>query len=151
MKRNILFALLTLLVAPAFAGGHTPGDARSPGATSPGDRSYNGLTPQDSNVTVRIIRYKLKADRVAGNERLINAVFGQLREKKLAGVKYTVYKLADGVSFVHIISYSTEEAHKAFTNMPAFQAFQAQAKDRFEEAPVTIESEEIGAYSPAGS
>ena len=138
MKSNILFALLTLLIAPAFA-------------RSSGSWSYKGLMPQDSSITVRIIRYKLKADRVADNERLIREVFGQLREKKLPGVKYAVYKQADGVSFVHIISYTTEQAHKAFTDMPAFQAFQAQAKDRFEEAPVTSGSEEIGAYSPAGS
>jgi quinol monooxygenase YgiN len=109
------------------------------------------LTPQDTNLTVRVIRYKLKADRVAENERLIRDVFTQLHEKKLVGVKYAVYKLADGVSFVHIISYTTEEAHKAFTSLPAFQAFQAQAKDRFEEAPVTSESEEIGSYSAGGA
>ena len=96
--------------------------------------------------TRKIIRYKLRADRVAENEQRIKAVFSQVHDKKPEGVRYTVYKLADGVSFVHIVSYETEEAHQAFITLPAFRDFQAQSKDRFEELPLTSEAEEIGAY-----
>ena len=96
--------------------------------------------------TQKIIRYKLKADRVAENEQRIKAVFRQVHDRKPEGIRYAVYKLTDGVSFVHIIFYETEEAHKAFNNLPAFQDFQAQAKDRFEELPLVSEAEEIGSY-----
>ena len=96
--------------------------------------------------TRKIIRYKLKADRVAENEERIKAVFRQVHDKRPEGVRYTVYKLADGVSFVHIVSYETEEAHQALITLPAFREFQAQSKDRFEEPPVTSEAEEIGTY-----
>jgi len=98
--------------------------------------------------TKKIIRYKLKADRAAENEQLVKAVFRQIHDQKPEGVRYAVYKLADGVSFVHIVFYETEEAHLAFTSLPAFRDFQAQAKDRFEESPVVSEAEEIGSYSP---
>lgn len=96
--------------------------------------------------TKKIIRYKLRADRVAENEQRIKAVFRQLHDKKPEGVRYTVYKLADGVSFAHIVSYETEAAHQALITLPAFRDFQAQSKDRFEEPPITSEVEEIGAY-----
>ena len=96
--------------------------------------------------TKRVIRYKLKADRAAENEQRIKAVFAQLHTKKPTGVGYTVYKLGDGVSFVHILQYETEEAHQAFVNLPAFREFQDQAKDRFEDPPIARDAEEIGSY-----
>lgn len=96
--------------------------------------------------TQKIIRYKLKSDRVAENEERIKAVFRQIHDKKPAGVRYAVYKLTDGVSFVHMISYETEAAHQNFTKLSAFQEFQAQARDRFEELPLASDAEEIGSY-----
>jgi hypothetical protein len=93
-----------------------------------------------------VVRYKLKADRVWENEQFIKAVYRQLHEKKPEGVHYSTYKLADGVSFLHILFYETEAAHKTFTSLPAFRDFQAQAKDRFEELPLVNEAEEIGVY-----
>jgi quinol monooxygenase YgiN len=94
-----------------------------------------------------MVRYKLKADRVAENEQRIKAVFRQLHEQhQPEGLRYTVYKLADGVSFVHIIAYEAEAAHEEFVSMPAFRDFVGQAKDRFEEPPITSEVEEIGDY-----
>ncbi|HEX9511534.1 MAG TPA: antibiotic biosynthesis monooxygenase [Puia sp.] len=93
-----------------------------------------------------VVRYKLKADRVKENEQFIKAVFRQLHEMQPEGIRYTVYKLADGVSFVHIVFYETEAAHKTFNSLPAFRDFQAQAKDRFEELPLVSEAEEIGVY-----
>ena len=93
-----------------------------------------------------VVRYKLKADRVAENERLIKAVFQELHDRQPEGIRYTAYKLVDGVSFVHILIYETETAHKAFTGMPAFQDFPGQAKDRFEELPLSGNAQEIGGY-----
>ena len=93
-----------------------------------------------------LVRYKLKADAVIENEKFIKAVFRQLHERLPEGIRYTVYKLADGVSFVHIARFETETARKAFSTMPAFLDFQSQSKDRFEEFPLSGEVEEIGAY-----
>jgi|SRR5882762_3500523 len=98
--------------------------------------------------TKKIIRYKLKADRVEENEKFVRAVFRELHAWGPEGIRYATYKLADGVSFVHILFYETEKAHESLTNLPAFRTFQAQAKDRFEESPVVSEAEEIGSYSP---
>jgi quinol monooxygenase YgiN len=96
--------------------------------------------------TIKIIRYTLKADRAAANEERIKAVFREIHDKKPAGVQYAVYKLADGVSFMHMLSFETESAHENFINLPAFREFQAQARDRFEEPPHFSDAEEIGLY-----
>jgi len=93
-----------------------------------------------------VVRYKLKADRVKENEHYIKAVYQQLHERQPEGICYATYKLADGVSFVHILMYTTETAHKTFASLPAFRNFQAQPKDRFEELPLVSEAEEIGSY-----
>jgi hypothetical protein len=93
-----------------------------------------------------VVRYKLKADRVKENEQLVRAVYRQLHERKPEGIRYATYKLADGLSFLHIAQYETEEARKALTNLPAFGEFQAHIKDRCEELPIAGEAEEIGAY-----
>jgi quinol monooxygenase YgiN len=93
-----------------------------------------------------VVRYKLKADRVEENERFVKAVYLQLHERQPEGIQYATYKLSDGVSFVHILEYTTEAAHERFTSLPAFQNFQAQARDRFEESPLVSDAEEIGSY-----
>jgi hypothetical protein len=93
-----------------------------------------------------IVRYKLKADRTAENEQFVRAVFRQLHDRQPEAIGYAVYKLADGVSFVHILFYETEAAHKVFDSLPAFRDFLGQAKDRFEELPLVSEVEEIGSY-----
>ena len=93
-----------------------------------------------------VVRYKLKADRVEENELFVKAVYRQLYERQPEGIHYATYKLSDGVSFVHILKYTTEAAHETFTSLPAFRNFQAQARDRFEESPLVSSAEEIGAY-----
>jgi heme-degrading monooxygenase HmoA len=139
MIKHLILAFPLLITIPAIVRDHSTPHAETGLNNNPGEK--------DKYIAVRVIRYKLKADRVAENEQLIKKVFLQIHDKKLQGVRYAVYKLADGVSFMHIIFYETNEAHKAFTDLPAFKDFQAQARDRFEEAPITDEAEEIGRYS----
>lgn len=91
-----------------------------------------------------MVRYRVKADRSAENERYIARVFEQLRREQPAGLRYASFKLNDGVSFVHIAQ--TEDGRNALAELPAFKAFTAQIKERCEEPPVAVELEEIGSY-----
>jgi len=93
-----------------------------------------------------VVRYKLKAHRVEENEQFVKALYQQLHERRPEGIHYATYKLSDGVSFVHILMYTTETAHETFTSLPAFRSFQAQTNDRFEELPLVSDAEEIGSY-----
>ena len=93
-----------------------------------------------------MVSYKLKADRVAENERLAEAVFEALKEARPSGLRYATFRLEDGVSFVHIVSHEEADGGNALTALPAFKAFAAEVKDRCEEPPVRVELKMIGAY-----
>jgi hypothetical protein len=97
-------------------------------------------------MTQKLIRYTVKHDRVAENETYVTAVFEQLKRKGPAGLSYATFKLDDGVSFVHIVSYQAEDGSKALSDLPAFKAFLAGVRDRCEIQPVTVELKEIGSY-----
>ena len=93
-----------------------------------------------------MVRYKVKADRVAENERYIASVFEQLNREKPLGLRYVSFKLDDGVSFMHIVSLEAADGSNPLRELSAFQAFTAQVQDRCAEPPVTVELQEVGAY-----
>ena len=93
-----------------------------------------------------MVSYKLKPDRVAENEGLVVAVFDALRQSRPAGLRYATFRLADGVSFIHIVSHEEKDGSNALTALPAFKAFAAGIKERCEEPPVRVELTEIGSY-----
>src|SRR5262245_61175286 len=93
-----------------------------------------------------MIRYKVKADRAAENERYIEAVFEALERERPEGLRYGSFKLADGVSFVHLVSVEAADGVNPLATLPAFKAFTAQIAERCEEAPVAVELKEVGAY-----
>ena len=93
-----------------------------------------------------LVRYKVKADKVAENEALVKEVYKQLHEKNLEGFHYSTLKLGDGVSFVHIAVADNEQVNATFSNLPAFKNFQAGIKDRCDELPVAVPFTAIGAY-----
>lgn len=97
-----------------------------------------------------LVRYKVKSDRAAENEAFIAKVFEQLQGDKPGGLRYASFKLADGVSFVHIASIETADGSNPLTALDAFKAFTAQIRDRCEEPPVSSEMSEIGNYQLFG-
>jgi hypothetical protein len=93
-----------------------------------------------------MVRYRVKSDRAADNERLIGAVFAELERSKPAGLRYASFKLDDGVSFVHLASVETADGSNPLVALAAFKEFTAQIKDRCEEPPVTTTLHEVGSY-----
>ena len=94
-----------------------------------------------------LVRYKVKADRVAENENLVKEVYKQLYENSIDGFHYTTIKLEDGVSFIHIAFVDSDEANTAFNQLAAFKNFQANIKDRCEELPAVNQITLIGSYN----
>jgi len=94
-----------------------------------------------------IVRYKVKANKVEENERLVKEVYKQLHEEKLEGFHYTTLKLDDEVTFIHIAFADTEQANNTFSNLSAFKKFQANIKDRCDESPVVNKVSVIGSYN----
>ena len=93
-----------------------------------------------------MVRYRVRADQAADNERYIQAVFAELEREKPAGLRYASFKLPDGVSFVHIASVETTDGSHPLTALASFKEFTARIKERCEEQPVTVELHEVGAY-----
>jgi predicted MFS family arabinose efflux permease len=69
-----------------------------------------------------MVRYKIKADRVAENERYITSVFEQLKREAPLGLRYATFKLEDGVSFMHIASLETEDGSNPLAALSAFKS-----------------------------
>ncbi len=98
-----------------------------------------------------LVRYKVKADKAAENEMFIKKVFEELRQSGPAGLRYASFKQDDGVTFIHIASIETEGGKNPLAETPAFQAFQAEIRDRCEEPPVAVDLHEIGSYRLFGN
>ncbi len=94
-----------------------------------------------------MVRYKTSsAAQADANEALVRAVFEELRARAPGGLRYASYRLADGLTFVHV---ATHEADNPLTGLPSFKAFQAQLKDRCAELPVVTELSPVDSYGYA--
>jgi predicted SnoaL-like aldol condensation-catalyzing enzyme len=93
-----------------------------------------------------MVRYKVKADKAEENKQFIQAVFEELKAKHPADIRYAVFVLPDGVSFVHIASIETTDGSNPLSMTDAFKTFQKNIKDRCEELPVAVDLNEVGLY-----
>ena len=94
-----------------------------------------------------IVRYKAKADRAYENQQYIEKVFDELAATAPEGLRYATFRLADGVSFVHVAFVDTPDGTNPLSNTPAFAAFVAGIADRCEEPPVALEATVVGSYN----
>lgn len=97
-----------------------------------------------------MVRYRVKADRAEENERYIRAVFEELARTKPAGLRYASFKLADGVSFVHVAQVDTADGKNPLFDIDAFKAFSSKIEDRCEEKPESTELFAVGDYGLLG-
>jgi hypothetical protein len=97
-----------------------------------------------------MVRYKVKPDRVGENEQLIGAVFEELARAQPAGLRYATFKLADGVSFVHVASIETPDDKNPLTGLASFQAFTRDIAQRCDEPPAAVDATAVGAYRAFG-
>jgi hypothetical protein len=79
-------------------------------------------------VATVVIHYAVRPEAATENQKLIEAVFEQLAVSRPSEFRYTVVKLADGVTFVHVIQGDRTKASEALTQLTAFQAFSAGAQ-----------------------
>ena len=98
-----------------------------------------------------MVRYKVKPDRVAENERSIADVFEQLNREQPAGLRYASFMLDDDVSFMHIVEVDTPDGVNPLHTLSAFNAFTATVRDRCDEPPVSVELQAVGAYHLFGA
>ena len=93
-----------------------------------------------------VVRYQTKPERAAENQQLVEAVFTQLEEREPEGFTYKVFRLEDGVSFVHVVIEHDIEEPDSLQEVPAFQAFVAGIAERCDVAPVAMGATIVGGY-----
>jgi len=93
-----------------------------------------------------VVRYKVEPERVEENERLVRGVFDELEARKPDGIRYASLRLADRVSFVHVVSIETPDGSNPLTEIPAFAEFTRAIDERCDEPPVAADAEVVGSY-----
>jgi hypothetical protein len=93
-----------------------------------------------------MVRYRVRPEHAARNELLVRAVYDELHERRPAGLRYATFRLADGVSFVHVARVEAER--NPLLDLPAFRAFQHGIAERCDDPPATAELHEVGSYDP---
>jgi hypothetical protein len=94
-------------------------------------------------MSTAVIRYQTKPEAADENQRLIEKVFAELAAAAPAGISYASFRLADGVTFVHVVDGD------GLTDLPAFQEFQHGLTDRLDGEVVREDGTRIGAYHAA--
>jgi hypothetical protein len=97
-------------------------------------------------MSVVIVRYTCKQERADENQALIENVFAALDASRPPGLAYASYRLADGVSFVHVAEVATDDGTNPLTGTPAFAEFLRDIGDRCEERPVAADATLVGSY-----
>jgi hypothetical protein len=92
----------------------------------------------------KVIRYRTKPERAEENEHLIRDVFAELAEENPEGLRYAAFRLADGVSFLHVAVLDGEE--NPLSTSAAFGTFQSGINDRLAEGPTPSDAMILGSY-----
>jgi len=93
---------------------------------------------------IRIIRYRTKPEAAEENQRLAEKVFAELGAENPGGVRYATFRLADGVSFVHVVLYEGED--RPLASLRAFAAFQQDIGERVDGPPEAASATLVGSY-----
>jgi len=94
-----------------------------------------------------VVRYQAKPDRADENQKLIEAVFADLDARRPKGFTYKVFRLEDGVSFVHVVTeHDDVDDRDSLQDVPAFQAFVAEIADRCTVPPLAMGATVVGNY-----
>jgi hypothetical protein len=91
-----------------------------------------------------LIRYRTRPEQAAANEELIRAVYDELRKTQPDGLGYATFRLADQVTFLHLVR--TEQAPSPLLAVRAFGEFQFGIADRCDQLPVREQLTTIGSY-----
>jgi hypothetical protein len=91
-----------------------------------------------------VVRYRTKPEAADENARLVEGVYAALAETGPTDFRYTTYRLADDVTFVHIAR--VDGSVNPLTSLPAFAEFQRELAQRCAEQPVPSDATVVGSY-----
>jgi hypothetical protein len=91
-----------------------------------------------------VVRYQTKPEAADENARLVEAVYAALAVTAPEGFRYATYRLADGVTFVHVATQSAAE--NPLDSLPEFAQFQREIAARVIAAPAAQPATIVGSY-----
>jgi len=89
----------------------------------------------------KLVRYRVKPEKIEENQRLVEGVFRELHAKSPADTRYLVLKLSDG-TFIHLF----EDGSRTIPNLDAFAAFRDGGADRRLDEPQQLEATVVGNF-----
>jgi hypothetical protein len=93
-----------------------------------------------------VVCYQAKPERADENQTLVEKVFADLEARQPDGFTYKVFRLEDGVSFIHVVIEHDLESPDSLQSIPAFQAFVAGIAERCDVRPVPMGATVVGGY-----
>jgi hypothetical protein len=90
-----------------------------------------------------IVRYRTTPEAADENARLVAEVYRALADTAPDGFRYTTYRLADGVTFVHVADH---DGDNPLATLPAFAEFQRDLAGRCVEPPAPSGATVVGSY-----
>jgi hypothetical protein len=93
-----------------------------------------------------VVRYQAKSEQANENQQLIEAVFAELDDRQPNGFTYKVFRLDDGVSFIHVVIEHDIDDPDSLQAVTSFQAFVAGIADRCDVPPVAMGATIVGSY-----
>lgn len=97
-------------------------------------------------MSVVVVRYRTEPDRAEENHALVEQVFAELATEQPDGLRYATFRLADGVSFVHVAEVETADGTNPLSRIAAFGEFQREIPDRLVEGPDVADATVVGSY-----
>jgi hypothetical protein len=91
-----------------------------------------------------MVRYQTRPDAADENQRLVEQVFAQLAAEDPGDIRYASFRLADGVSFVHVVV--TEDESRPLQGLSAFKEFLSTIDERCVEGPTSSDVTVVGSY-----
>lgn len=109
----------------------------------------NPNASEEDPVRTVVVQYETKPDRADENQALIQRVFAELDERAPDGFSYMSVRLADGVSFIHVV-VETAEGAIPLTDIEAFREFVKDIDDRCVKPPAASGAQVVGSYRFVG-
>jgi hypothetical protein len=94
-----------------------------------------------------VVRYRTTPEAADENARLVAAVYAALAKVAPADFRYATYRLADGVTFVHVAEASGDA--NPLASLPEFAEFQRDLDRRCVEPPMPSAASVVGSYGLA--
>ncbi|MEU7588919.1 hypothetical protein AB0A95_21830 [Micromonospora sp. NPDC049230] len=94
-------------------------------------------------MSAAVIRYQTTPEAADENQRLIEDVFAELAATAPPGLRYSSFRLADGITFVHVVDGD------GLPELTAFQEFQRSFGERIAAGPTRDDATLVGSYDAA--